>query len=145
MKHSKIPLTQTRLLKIFYFVAIKIHLVRFTRHKKNTVKTNSCFITFVFFTAGLGWNTATQLNIFSNSSFIINDCQVSIKFAFTDLFKMFTRETEKTTRTGKSKISFAEFAVYHSAEPLFQQMRVNTSFDHLDYNFFAEQFSKVKI
>jgi hypothetical protein len=58
---------------------------------------------------------------------------------------MFTRETEKTTRTGKSKISFAEFAIYHSAEPLFQQMRVNTSFDHLDYNFFAEQFSKVKI
>jgi hypothetical protein len=70
---------------------------------------------------------------------------VSIKFAFTDLFEMFTRETEKTTRTGKSKISFAEFAIYHSAEPLFQQMRVNTSFDHLDYNFFAEQFSKVKI
>jgi hypothetical protein len=68
-----------------------------------------------------------------------------MNFAFTDFFEMFTRETEKTTRTGKLKISFAEFAIYHSAEPLFQQIRVNTSFDHLDYNFFAEQFSKVKL
>jgi hypothetical protein len=67
-----------------------------------------------------------------------------MNFTFTDFFEMFTRETEKTTRTGKDKkVSFAEFAIYHSAEPLFQQIRVNTSFNHLDYNFFAEQFSKV--
>ena len=41
------------------------------------------------------------------------------------------------------KVLFAEFATYHSPEPLFQQIRVDTSLDHLNYNFFSEQFAEV--
>jgi hypothetical protein len=41
------------------------------------------------------------------------------------------------------KVLFAEFATYHSPEPLFQQIRVDTFLDHLNYNFFGEQFAEV--
>ena len=74
--------------------------------------------------------------------FDIKDFQIPLAFAFDNTEELFPRVTDRNPIRNKKQM-FTEFAIYHIKEPLFQLLEVNTSFDHLDYNFFAEQFSKV--
>jgi hypothetical protein len=46
--------------------------------------------------------------------------------------------------TAKKLENFVEFCFFNQEDPLFQMTEVKTSFDNLEYNFFADQYSKVR-
>lgn len=96
---------------------------------------------------GLGWAKLTQGEMFSNPSFKLKDCQVNIKFSFPNTDLMFPRAAKKDKRDrpllrGKSQ-KFADFAIYHRNENLFQLIVAKNIADNLEYNYFSDQFSKV--
>lgn len=70
---------------------------------------------------------------------------MNLSFKFDNIEEIFPRDPQKPAVGKQKKILYTTFAMLHENEPRFQLLSVNTSFDHLDYNFFADQFSKVRM
>ena len=94
---------------------------------------------------GIAWSKEARLN-FCINEFKIQDCQIPLSFTFENLEEIFGRDPGKPpVGAAKKKQLYTTFALMHENESRFQILNVPTAFDHLDYNFFADQFSKVRM
>jgi hypothetical protein len=93
---------------------------------------------------GLGWSKLKQADMFTNTAFKLKDCQFNIKFSFPNTNLMFPRAAKKDKPLIRGKTQrFADFAIYHRHENLFQVIVAQNISDNLEYNYFSDQFSKV--
>lgn len=100
---------------------------------------------FFLFSVGIAWSKEARLN-FCINEFKIQDCQIPLSFTFENLEEIFGRDPGKPPLgAAKKKQLYTTFALMHENESRFQILNVPTAFDHLDYNFFADQFSKVSL
>jgi len=103
------------------------------------------FYIFFLFSVGIAWSKEAKLNFCANE-FKIQDCQIPLSFKFENLEEIFSCDPGKPPLGAAKKPQlFTTFALMHENESCFQILNVPTAFDHLDYNFFADQFSKVSL
>jgi hypothetical protein len=94
--------------------------------------------------AGLGWSKLKQADMFTNTAFKLKDCQLNIKFSIPNTNFMFPCAAKKEKPLIRGKVQrFADFAIYHRHENLFQVIVAKNISDNLEYNYFSDQVSTV--
>lgn len=97
---------------------------------------------FCFFqSVGLGWNSSKKLELV-NSDTEFADCVFTLKFKFETTLQKFPR-VDCDPNTRNKCINFADMAILHRNDIAYPPVKVNTTYDFLNYNFFAEQYAKV--
>ncbi|MEI7486020.1 MAG: hypothetical protein WCJ72_01205 [Chryseobacterium sp.] len=92
---------------------------------------------------GFGWTREAKRKIIATAPFKLQDCEIPIEFTFEDNASMFPRDGTDLS-SAKKQEHFVEFGFFNQEDPFFQITEVKTSFDNLEYNFFADQYSKVR-
>ena len=100
------------------------------------------FITFCMCLVSIGWNSQKRTELLKADKEFEN-CNFTMKFKFEDKLQRFPR-VDCDPNTKNKCINFADMAILHRSDIAYPPVKVNTTYDFLNYNFFAEQYAKVR-
>lgn len=101
-----------------------------------------CF--FFFMVVGVGWNLPNRARLAATPGENFEHCKFDITFAFEEPLQKFPRMFTNPKEPRFELINYCDFALIQREDVVYPPIKIKTGFEHLDYNFFSEQYFKVK-
>jgi len=93
---------------------------------------------------GVGWSEEKRKKLMQEDDNNYTSAVITLTFQFELDLQKFPRVFKNPIEPLQRLINYADFAIIHRGDIVYPPSEVRCTFDYLNYNFFCEQYAKVK-